>query len=807
MNKYICIHGHFYQPPRENAWLETIEIQESAKPFHDWNERITEECYGPNAASRILDDAKNITNIVNNYSNISFNFGATLLSWLEEHRPNIYASILEADHLSKQKFSGHGNAMAQVYNHIIMPLANQRDKITQVVWGIADFEHRFNRKPEGMWLAETAVDLATLEVLVDYDIKFTILAPQQAHKVRPLEATDWTDVNGSRIDTKKPYLCKLPSGRSITLFFYDGHIAKDVAFQRLLNNGKNFAHRIHGTANVYDDNPQLLHFATDGESYGHHHRHGDMALSYAIEYIEVNNLAKLTNYAEFLEQFPPMEEVLIHEDSSWSCAHGIERWRSNCGCTSNDHHHQLWRAPLREALDWLRDKLADVYEQEMKAFTAYPWEMRNAFIEALFHRTDEKVERFLLDWCKKPIGGKDKTKVVRMLEMQRHALLMYTSCGWFFNDIARIETQQILQYAARAIQLAELEADVSLKAKFVELLAQAPANETGYETGADVFNKHVVPAQLSLYKVSMQHAVYSLFEDLPESIEVLNYKTEAGVLYRYEAGQVKMVIGKVRVRSKITYAVADYSFAVFYLGQHQIFGNTSETIDDAIFEEMHQKMKTAFHESRIVEATAIMNSSRYLDKGFFSFWDLLKEEQRKILRNIAQERIQLAETSYHKIYNRNYQLMNVLKIANWDVPQIFRKNLEVVLNSDLRKIFRKEQIDLHRLEGIVKEVQKWQVDLDKKIIGFEASNKLYELLCNLKNSKNELRQLERMKNILHLLQPIELDLNLWKIQNEYFKLNQRKSREVLPPTMKDFEMKWWKVFKEIGGYIQMKLDG
>ncbi|MGB0931589.1 MAG: DUF3536 domain-containing protein [Chitinophagales bacterium] len=807
INKYICIHGHYYQPPRENAWLETIERQESASPFHDWNARITEECYGPNAASRILDEQKNITNIVNNYANMSFNFGATLLSWLEEHKPEVYFPILEADHKSQQKFSGHGNALAQVYNHIIMPLANERDKITQVVWGIADFEHRFKRKPEGMWLAETAVDLTTLEVLVDYDIKFTILAPQQGSKIRASETEDWIDVNGSRIDSRRPYLCKLPSGRSITLFFYDGHVAKDVAFQRLLNSGKSFAHRIAGTGDKHSNEPQILNIATDGESYGHHHKHGDMALAYAMDYIEQNQLAKLTNYAEFLEKFPPKYEVMIHDNSSWSCAHGIERWRSNCGCTSNDNHHQLWRAPLRAALDWLRDELNTVYEQEMRAFTDSPWEMRNAFIEVILNRSDKNVDGFLSKWCGKHIEGVQKTKVLRMLEMQRNALLMYTSCGWFFNDIARIEAQQILQYAARAIQLGELEAGVSLEARFLELLALAPSNERGYENGADVYNKHVVPAKLSLYKVSMQHAVYSLFEELPEHIEVLNYKSESGVLYKYEAGQVKMAIGKVRVRSKVTHAKADYSFAILYLGQHHFVGNTSATIDDATFEEMRQKMKKAFYKSQVVEAINIMNSSRYLSKGTFTFWDLLKEEQRKVLKNIAKEGIERAESSYHKIYDSNYQLMNVLRIANLHVPRLFRKNLEVVINSDLRAIFKRENINLRRLEELVKEIKEWEVDLDKKIIGFEASNKIYDLICSLKNVNSELRALEVIKNTLHFLQQIGIELDLWKIQNEYFKLGKQiagQQSEIAPDIQAD-SLQWWKTFEEIGGYIQVKM--
>ncbi|MFK7906978.1 MAG: DUF3536 domain-containing protein, partial [Chitinophagales bacterium] len=302
------------------------------------------------------------------------------------------------------------------------------------------------------------------------------------------------------------------------------------------------------------------------------------------------------------------------------------------------------------------------------------------------------------------------------------------------------------------------------------------------------------------------HAVYSLFEELPENIEVLNYKTEGAVLHKYEAGQMKMSIGKVRVRSKITYAVADYSFAVLYLGQHHIVGNTSETIDDETFEEMHQKMKEAFYQSRTIEAITIMNHPRYLHKGAFTFWDLLKEEQRKILRNIAREGIKLAESSYHKIYDSNYHLMNVMKIANLDVPSVFRKNLEIVMNSDLRAIFRKENINLRRLKELVKEIKEWDVDLDKKIIGFEASNKLYDMVCGLKSGDNELKQLEILKKTLKYLQQMNIDLDLWKIQNEYFKLGKQRLKEEVPPAMESYFVQWQKAFEEVGAYIKVKMD-
>ena len=333
--KFICIHGHFYQPPRENAWLEVIEVQDSAHPYHDWNERISAECYGPNAASRILSSNNSIIkNILNNYTRISFNFGPTLLSWMEMYDKETYDAILEADKESVDRFSGHGSAIAQVYNHIIMPLANRKDKETQVIWGIRDFTYRFKREPEGMWLAETAVDTETLEILAEQNIKFTILAPRQAKSVRKIGDANWTSVNDHSVDIKRPYFIKLPSGKSITVFFYNGDVSQSVAFNGLLNDGKRFAKSLIDLFDKDRDEPQLAHIATDGETYGHHHKHGEMALAYSLDYIEKNKNADLTNYAEFIHKFPATWEAEIHENSSWSCVHGVERWRSNCGCRS-----------------------------------------------------------------------------------------------------------------------------------------------------------------------------------------------------------------------------------------------------------------------------------------------------------------------------------------------------------------------------------------------------------------------------------------------------------------------------------------
>ncbi len=459
MNRFITIHGHFYQPPRENPWLEAVETQDSAFPYHDWNERITTECYEPNATARILDDVDRIRAIDNNYASISFNFGPTLLSWLARSRRKRYAAIIDADRISRERFSGHGNAIAQAYNHIILPLANARDQRTQVRWGVRDFECRFGRKPEGMWLAETAVDIASLEALAAEGIAFTILEPHQAR---------W---DGFAVDPTQPYICRLPSGASIAIVFYDGPISRAVAFEQLLAQGENLAHRLAGAFGDTRTHPQLVSIATDGETYGHHHRFGEMALAYALKYIEDHKLAELTNYAEHLAKHPPTREVQIVERTSWSCAHGVERWRSDCGCNTGSAHgwNQQWRTPLRIALDWLRDEVAIIFEQHGARVLRDPWAAREDYVDVILDRSDESVARFVL---RHAVGDAPQVNtILELLEMQRNAMLMYTSCGWFFSDISGIETVQVLHYAGRVIQLAERISGTSIEPHFLDLLS------------------------------------------------------------------------------------------------------------------------------------------------------------------------------------------------------------------------------------------------------------------------------------------------------------------------------------------------
>ena len=484
MNKFICIHGHFYQPPRENPWLEAITYQESAYPFHDWNERINAECYAPNTRARILDEKGVVIERVNNYSKISFDFGPTLLSWMEFKAPDTYQAVLEADKISRETFSGHGSAMAQCYSHMIMPLADSKDKYTQVYWGIRDFEFRFKRLPEGMWLPETAVDLETLQIMADLGIRFTVLAPHQAGRL----------LDQGELDINQPYSVRLGAGRSINVFFYNGALSQSLAFENILQDGKCFAEKLMQTDNT--DGPQLLSVATDGETYGHHHKFGDMALAFALKYIDDQVDARLTNFAEYLEKFPPQEEIEIIEKTSWSCAHGVGRWSSNCGCETGGHPewNQGWRGPLRKALDWFQCRADSIFVEVGKGLFKDPWEARNRYIDIRINRYDR--DTFLAEQCQNSLDESKKVVVLKLLELQSNAMLMYTSCGWFFNDISGIETEQILLYAGKAIQLAEEISCEILEPHFLELLELAESNVLEKGDGSQIYKNVIEKARM-----------------------------------------------------------------------------------------------------------------------------------------------------------------------------------------------------------------------------------------------------------------------------------------------------------------------
>jgi alpha-amylase/alpha-mannosidase (GH57 family) len=807
MTKYICIHGHFYQPPRENAWLEVIEQQDSAWPFHDWNERITYECYGPNGASRMLDQDRSIINILNNYSRISFNFGPTLLHWMERSAPEAYQAVIRADKESMEHFGGHGSALAQVYNHIIMPLATYRDKVTQVKWGIRDFEHRFGRKPEGMWLAETAVDTETLEVLADHGIGFTILAPRQAEKIKKIGSDNWLSISDEGIPTHRPYLCKLPSGKNIVLFFYNGEVSQDIAFKGLLADGGRFAERlIEGFSTDLHEN-QLMHVATDGESYGHHHRHGDMALAYCLDKIQNGHYARLTNYAEYISLNAPAWEVQIHENSSWSCVHGVERWRNDCGCNSgmNPGWHQKWRAPLRESLDWLRDRLAKVFEQEVKPFCKDPWALRDAYIEVILNRDEINLIAFLKKYFHAGLNEKERTHVLRMLELQRHALLMYTSCGWFFDEISGIETTQILQYADRAIQLTESETEVRLEHEFLQRLSQAKGNIPAYPDGAGIHKTFVQPSRLTLSRVGSHYAVASLFEDFPEVLTICNYRAESEHYERIEAGSFRLAVGKTHIHSLITCSVREFYFAVVWLGENHIIGNSTSFMEEEDFFRMKQEITLAFTGSQIAEVIGIMQTFFGPDK--FSLWNLFKDEQRKVISQIINKDVLQAEESFRRIYNQNYNIVSVMNDAGLPIPAVLVRNLENVINSDIRHFFENGNLYPSRLEKLASDAIKWKVELDKTAISFAASIKLFNVIRSLEPNDQSFRTLETLIRIFDVMAQLDIDLDLWEFQNVYFRLgNQLKvSNDFGQFKDEKARIEWFRKYQEIGRHIQVKL--
>jgi alpha-amylase/alpha-mannosidase (GH57 family) len=491
MRRFVCIHGHFYQPPRENPWTREVGREPSASPYHDWNERIAAECYGPNSASPILDDHGRILELVNNYARMSFDFGPTLLRWLESNYKELYESILGADRESVGRYSGHGSAMAQVYNHMILPLASPADKRTQVRWGAEDFERRFGRYPEGMWLPETAVDRDSLEALAEADVKFTVLSPRQALAVRRRGESDWREVSVGGVDTRHPYSFHLPSGRSISLFFYDDRISNGIAFGDLLTSGDRTAKALLNGFSSGDE-PQLVNVASDGETYGHHHRNGNVVLARAFSEVEKSGIASPANYALFLSLSPPDLEVRLREPSAWSCAHGVERWRSNCGCGSEIRpgFNQRWRTPLRSALDWLRDQLGDIYSYEGGRSFADKETARQGMGSAGIG-SKVGMRDYVRIHLKNGSSAEGVKRGANLLEMVECSALMYASCAWFWEDVTRPETRQMLRYSARAMELAKELSGLDLTPGFSQRLGEAVPNTPGFDSGPQLFSELV----------------------------------------------------------------------------------------------------------------------------------------------------------------------------------------------------------------------------------------------------------------------------------------------------------------------------
>ncbi|MGZ8797337.1 MAG: DUF3536 domain-containing protein [Thermoanaerobaculia bacterium] len=797
--RWLCIHGHFYQPPRENPWLEAIELQESAVPYHDWNERITAECYEPNATARILDDEDLIVQIVNNYASISFNFGPTLLSWLEEQAPRTYQAVLDAESMSRELFSGHGAAIAQAYNHIILPLANDRDRRTQVRWGLRDFEFRFGRKPEGMWLPETAVDVASLEALAAEGIAFTILEPHQVMRFRAIGAKEWTSTNGA-LDPTMPYRCTLPSGRIINLYFYDGPISRAVAFEQLLARGENLAHRL---VNAFSDSRkhvQLVNISTDGETYGHHHRYGDMALAYALHYIEEKKLTKLTNYGEFLEMHPPTHEVEIAENTSWSCTHGVERWRSDCGCNTGGGAgwNQRWRGPLREALDWLRDRVATTFQQEGAKLLRDPWAARDDYIDVILDRSHDSIAALLAKHRLSPAGAPPGStqRTLELLEMQRNAMLMYTSCGWFFNDVSGIETVQVLQYAARVMQLAERISGPSFENEFLDRISSARSNLAERGTAREIYEREVIPTRVDLGRVAAHYAVASLFDNFDDDADIYCYHVSRRDFEIQKAGRARLAVGSITVRSLVTLEEGQFDFAVLHLGETELTGGVcaARTADE------YETVKKELVEE--VQPGGIPGLIRLLDTFFsestLSIRSLFRDEQRRIFNLLCNATLEEAESAFRQLHERYDPLMRFHTRLGIPVPKVLKTAAEFDLNVQLRKLLEQDNPPLAEIESRLREASDEMVSVNETTL-MTLQQAIERAAARFFQAPNAIDRLESYDSLVSITRAAQLPVNLRQPQNMYYEMK-RSMRPVIAADNEESReaQQWLALFDALG---------
>jgi hypothetical protein len=689
---------------------------------------------------------------------------------MEAKAPVVYQRILAADRASRERFGGHGSAIAQVYNHMILPLANRRDKETQVAWGLRDFERRFGRFPEGMWLAETACDVESLEVLAARGIRFTILAPHQAWRTRRIGEERWTDVGGARIDPTRPYLARLPSGREIVLFFYDGPISRAVAFERLLVSGDHFASRILGGFSPHRGGAQLVHIATDGETYGHHHRHGDMALAWALEVIERSG-ARLTNYGEYLELFPPDHEVEILEDTSWSCAHGVDRWRIGCGCASGGQPdwQQEWREPLRQALDGLRDAIVPHFEEHAAKVLRDPWGARDAYVRVLHDRSE--VDAFLGEQASHPLSPEEQGRALALLELQRHAMLMYTSCGWFFDELSGIEAVQVMRYAARAMQLGEGLFGTALEPAFLEVLGRARSNLPEMGDGREVWDRKVRPSVVDLAKVGAHYAVSSLFEEYRAVERVFRYRVERLDARVEQAGRAKVTVGRARITSEITRSHGDVVYGVLHFGDHNLVAGVREYHGETAYVEMVREVSSAFARADLPQAL------RALDKHFieltYSLRSLFRDEQRKILARILEDSVADATQVYEQLYEHHAPLMRFLAAMPHPLPRAWRSAAELVLDRKLRRALATEAPDPAEVGALLEQARELGVTLDAEGLGFELAKTMERQLAALEAAPLDLQLLSRLEQTASMARIVGFEVQLDRVQDGYHALRER----------------------------------
>ncbi len=704
--------------------------------------------------------------------------------------------IVDADHISRKRFSGHGSAMAQIYNHIIMPLASTRDRVTQIRWGIADFQSRFGRRPEGMWLPETAVDSESLDLLAQQGIRFVVLAPHQCKRTRAIPdplaapkitpaggdlkdgatpATIWKETPNASVDITRPYLVRLKENRTIAVFFYDGPRSRAIAFEGLLNSGESFARRLLEGFSA-DDRPQLVHVATDGESYGHHHRYGEMALAWALRLIEEKGYARLTNYGEFLQKFPPTYEAEIVEDTSWSCAHGIERWRSNCGCNGGRAGwNQLWRAPLRGALDWLRDAIAPLVRKKAKNLFADVDRARDGYISVVLDRSHASIDAFLAAYAAQPLVADERIAALELMELERHSMLMYTSCGWFFDDISGIETVQVIAYAGRVLQLAAAlfgEEGAALEAEFVRQLAAAKSNVPDEQEGASIYDHYVKKAQVGLEQVAAHYAISSVFTSYADQSELFCYSIRRLAYEVVTSGRGRLVFGRAHICSNITEEQERVLFAVLHFGDQNITAAVcgDSPKQDAEYDDFVLAARSAVIRADFPEV--IRTFDRYFAGPTYSIQSLFKDEQQRIVQLILSATLSEVESTLTLIYENQASLLHFLSQAHLPRPAALTMVVTFAINAGLRRALESEPIDAIQVRAFRGLASADQITLDKPLLSYIADQKMKSAMVDLQqeidSASGRTRALENALLVARTLSELPFELNLWQAQNIWY---------------------------------------
>ena len=563
---------------------------------------------------------------------------------------------------------------------------------------------------------------------------------------------------------------RLRYGRWINVFFYDGPISRGVAFEGLLASGEKFAERLLGVFSENRETPQLVHIATDGETYGHHHPYGDMALAYALEYIEANDSVKLTNYGEFLEKHPPLHEAKIFEQSSWSCPHGVERWRSDCGCNSGGHEewNQQWRAPLREALDWLRDTVNTNFARDAKSLFKDPWEARNNYIDVILDRSRESIQRFFESNAVHPLNEEGSTRALKLMELQRHLMLMYTSCGWFFDELSGIETVQVIQYAGRAIQLAEEIFKQPLEDRFIELLEKAKSNVPSHKDGAAIFVKFVRPAAIDLPKVGAHYAVSSLFEPYNHETRIYCYTVNREDFKVLNEGKTRLALGRAQVTSEITWESSQISFGVLHLGDHNLNGGVRKFLGESEYDAMVKEITGSFEQGDLAERLRIVD--KHFSSATYTLKLLFRDQQQHILRLMLQSALAEAEAAYRRIYERGAPLMRFVASLGMPQPNRFQIAAEFTLNAELQRHLGSETLEAEQIQALLDEMGRAGVHFDEPTLEFAIRRNLEAVATSFLEKPDDLERLGRFATAVDVAVMLPFKVRFWQPQNVFHEI-------------------------------------